>query len=159
MSSRTSLPAAQVFFFKFSRVRKVIADRAVFGNWKPSGAREIVRWLMTWLEPSRYGSVVDNLRPLCRVDPDVNRHEQRWVRIHDVRGQRDTDLGWSMVGLETMKGALGATTLFVRRPHARNQRGEHGGQREWSLPASRDDNGREVTVSTNCATLPAPTHL
>ena len=58
MSSRTSLPTAQVFFFKSSRVRKVIADHAVFGNWKPSDARMIVRWLMTWLESSRYGSVI-----------------------------------------------------------------------------------------------------
>ena len=31
--------------------------------------------------------------PLCRVDANVNRQDRRWVGIHDVRGQRNTDLG------------------------------------------------------------------
>ena len=76
----------------------------------------MVRWLITWDATGKsFLASGSFLWPLCRVDPDVNRHERRWLRIHNVRGQRDKDLGWLMVGLETMKGALGATTFFVCR--------------------------------------------
>ena len=123
-------PLLKFFIFKFSRDRKVIADRAVFGNWKPLGYRSVVYHV------GCHRRVVlasgSFLRSLGRLDPDVSCHERRWMGVHVIWELWNTGLELSMVGLETMKGALGATTLFVR------------------CVACRDDEGREVTVPTDC---------
>ena len=94
------------------------------------------------------------LRPLCRVDPDVNRDERRWVRIHDVRGQRDTDLGLSIVGLETMKGALGATTLFFRRVLPSGSLHGDGGCRQPRRQWTRSDSVPELLKTNGMMTAP-----
>ena len=47
----------------------------------------MVHWLITWDATGESCLASGSfLRPLCRVDPDVNRHEGRCVRIQDVRG-------------------------------------------------------------------------
>ena len=128
----------------------------------------MVRWLMTWLESSLYSSVVYRLGrhrrvvlasgsflwPLCRMDPDVNRHERRWMGVHAVCGQRNTDLGYSMVGLETMKGALGATTLFVRRVLLSGSLHDDGRCRQPGRQWTRSDGVHELLKTKGMTTEP-----